>query len=219
MNTERPDNDDATAADEAGGGVLRGGALVPGVVFLFLLAVAVASVATAVRAAGRRRRVPGHVRHWGRHGRRYGVRGFGRRHSAPLLDDHGARPAVPVVTGERLERHRAGRARPVRRHLAAPDGPPSRDPAWPWCTGARATSPRPRWPGWPKALGVEGAPCTQGEAWKVGNAKDGSGPLLTVSRAGAGHLDLPPLRARHRQLQEAVPCVHGDLPPPTWRLR
>ncbi|MFF9805436.1 hypothetical protein ACF1G5_09930 [Streptomyces coeruleorubidus] len=37
-----------------------------------------------------------------------------------------------------------------------------------------------------KALGVEGAPVTQGEAWKVGAGQDGSGPSLQVNRQAPG---------------------------------
>lgn len=37
-----------------------------------------------------------------------------------------------------------------------------------------------------KALGVEGAPVAQGDSWRAGNAKDGSGPLLTVNRQAPG---------------------------------
>ncbi len=37
-----------------------------------------------------------------------------------------------------------------------------------------------------EALGIDGAPRVQGEAWKVGNANDGSGPLLTVSTQAPG---------------------------------
>lgn len=37
-----------------------------------------------------------------------------------------------------------------------------------------------------KALGVDGTPRTQGGAWKAGNAKDGSGPLLTVDTQAPG---------------------------------
>ncbi|MFF8091674.1 hypothetical protein [Streptomyces sp. NPDC016675] len=37
-----------------------------------------------------------------------------------------------------------------------------------------------------EALGVEGAPRVQGEAWKAGTAGDGSGPLLTVDRRAPG---------------------------------
>ncbi|CAM5318066.1 Large membrane protein OS=Streptomyces violarus OX=67380 GN=FHS41_005751 PE=4 SV=1 [Streptomyces violarus] len=37
-----------------------------------------------------------------------------------------------------------------------------------------------------KALGVEGAPVAQGEAWKVGAGQDGSGPSLQVNRQAPG---------------------------------
>ncbi|MFI6372008.1 hypothetical protein [Streptomyces sp. NPDC050546] len=37
-----------------------------------------------------------------------------------------------------------------------------------------------------KALGVEGAPVTQGEAWKVGAGQDGSGPSLQVNKQAPG---------------------------------
>ncbi|MFG3103241.1 hypothetical protein ACGFZL_22345 [Streptomyces sp. NPDC048182] len=37
-----------------------------------------------------------------------------------------------------------------------------------------------------KALGVPGAPVARGEEWRVGTARDGSGPLLTVRRQAPG---------------------------------
>ncbi|MFB7932137.1 hypothetical protein ACFC4C_23880 [Streptomyces sp. NPDC056039] len=37
-----------------------------------------------------------------------------------------------------------------------------------------------------KALGVEGTPVTQGEAWKVGAGQDGSGPSLQVNKQAPG---------------------------------
>ncbi|MGW0839236.1 hypothetical protein ACWD26_03570 [Streptomyces sp. NPDC002787] len=37
-----------------------------------------------------------------------------------------------------------------------------------------------------KALGVEGKPTAEGEAWRVGNAGDGSGPALQVNRQSPG---------------------------------
>ncbi|MEU0197554.1 MULTISPECIES: hypothetical protein [unclassified Streptomyces] len=37
-----------------------------------------------------------------------------------------------------------------------------------------------------KALGVEGTPVVQGEAWKVGAGRDGSGPSLSVNREAPG---------------------------------
>ncbi|MFF7795891.1 hypothetical protein [Streptomyces sp. NPDC007991] len=37
-----------------------------------------------------------------------------------------------------------------------------------------------------KALGVEGAPVAQGEAWKVGSGQDGSGPSLQVNKQAPG---------------------------------
>ncbi|WP_217145525.1 hypothetical protein [Streptomyces sp. AC627_RSS907] len=37
-----------------------------------------------------------------------------------------------------------------------------------------------------KALGVDGAPVARGDAWQAGNARDGSGPLLTVDRRAPG---------------------------------
>ncbi|MEU3658886.1 hypothetical protein AB0E77_03855 [Streptomyces sp. NPDC032940] len=36
------------------------------------------------------------------------------------------------------------------------------------------------------ALGIEGAPRLQGEAWKAGSVRDGAGPVLTVSRRAPG---------------------------------
>ncbi|WP_217252706.1 hypothetical protein [Streptomyces sp. AC602_WCS936] len=181
MNTERPDNDDATAADEAGTG--RPARRRPP-------ALAVASVAAAVLLVGTggaylATSASGGGQDGG--GTSSGASGDGT--PPPLaLDGYGA----PSPGGEGGQDGQDGT------NGIAP-GEPN-----PYGVTYRADGPLPEGPGsapvyraegevteeevarLAKALGVEGAPRVRGDAWKVGNARDGSGPLLTVSRQAPG---------------------------------
>ncbi|MFG2677853.1 hypothetical protein [Streptomyces sp. NPDC048392] len=171
MNTERPDNDDATAADEAGPG--RPARRRP-------TAAAVASVAAAVLLVGA--------------GGAYlatsaaGGDADGGTASGASGDD--TPPALP------LDDHGASSG-------GGPNGIAPGEPN-PYGVVYRADGPLPEGPGsapvyrakgdvteaevarLAEALGIEGAPRVRGGAWKAGNAKDGSGPLLTVSRQAPG---------------------------------
>ncbi|MEU2969918.1 hypothetical protein ABZ687_33705 [Streptomyces ardesiacus] len=175
MNTQRPDNDDVDAADEAGTG--RPARRRP-------RAVAVASVAAAVLVMGGggaylATSAAGDDTDGGTASGASGPSGDGT--PPPLtLDDHAG------TSGE--------------------GGSPGIAPGEPDPYGVtyRADGPLPEGPGsapvyraeggvteaevarLARALGLEGAPRVQGGAWRVGNAKDGSGPLLTVDRQAPG---------------------------------
>ncbi|MFE6475903.1 hypothetical protein [Streptomyces rochei] len=180
MNTERPDHDDATvAADEGGTG--RPARRRPPAVVVASVAAAVLVVGTggaylAASASGD-----------GGGGTTSGAPGDGT--PPPLaLDGFGA----PSPGGQ------GG--------LDGQDGTNGIAPGEPDPYGVtyRADGPLPEGPGsapvyraqgdvteaevarLAKALGVAGTPRVQGDAWKVGSAKDGSGPLLTVGRQAPG---------------------------------
>ncbi|OSC69905.1 hypothetical protein CJI59_01670 [Streptomyces sp. Alain-F2R5] len=178
MNTERPDNDDATAADEAGTG--RPARRRPP-------ALAVASVAAAVLLVGTggaylATSASGGGQDGG--GTSSGASGDGT--PPPLaLDGYGA-PSPGRQDGQDGS------------HGIAPGEPD------PYGVTYRADGTLPEGPGsapvyrakgevteeevarLAKALGIEGAPRVQGGAWKAGNAEDGSGPLLTVNKQAPG---------------------------------
>ncbi|MEV7225140.1 hypothetical protein AB0N98_35375 [Streptomyces sp. NPDC093681] len=174
MNTERPDNDDA-ADDEAGTG--RPARRRP-------RAVAVASVAAAVLIMG----------------------GGGAYLATSAAGDDtdggtssGADPAPGDDTPPPLPLDDYAAASPEGGSNGIAPGEPN-----PYGVTYRADGPLPEGPGsasvyrakgdvteaevarLAQALGLEGAPRVQGGAWKVGNAKDGSGPLLTVDRQAPG---------------------------------
>ncbi|MER6166487.1 hypothetical protein [Streptomyces violaceorubidus] len=171
MNPERPDNDDATAADdEAAGG--RPARRRP-------RAVAVASVATAVLLLG-------------------GGGAYLATSAAGDDTDGGTASGAPGDdTPPPLPLDDHGKSQGGSNGIAP--GEPD-----PYGVTYRAEGPLPEGPGsapvyraeghvteaevarLAEALGVEGAPRTQGRAWKVGNAEDGSGPLLTVGRQAPG---------------------------------
>ncbi|MFJ6073519.1 hypothetical protein ACIQFU_22175 [Streptomyces sp. NPDC093065] len=170
MNTERPDNDDA--AGEAGTG--RPARRRP-------RAVAVASVAAAVllMGGGGAYLATSAAGDDTDGGTASGASGDGTPPPLPL-DDHDTAPPEGGSNG------------------IAPGEPD------PYGVAYRADGPLPQGPGSAPvyrakgdvteaevarlagALGIEGAPRVQGGAWKVGNAKDGSGPLLTVGRKAPG---------------------------------
>ncbi|MFA3874328.1 hypothetical protein ABS735_11670 [Streptomyces sp. MMCC 100] len=172
MNTERPDNDDAHAADEAGTG--RPARRRP-------RAVAVASVAAAVLLMGGGGAYLATSAAGGDPdgGTASGASGDDTPPPLPLDDHDGASPE------------------------GGPNGIAPGEPD-PYGVTYRADGPLPQGPGsapvyrakgdvtaaevarLAEALGLEGAPRTQGGAWQVGNAKDGSGPLLTVDRQAPG---------------------------------
>ncbi|MFF8190186.1 hypothetical protein ACF05L_04705 [Streptomyces bobili] len=64
---------------------------------------------------------------------------------------------------------------------ALPDGPGSASVYW--AKGEVTQAEVARLAG---ALGVEGTPVTEGQAWKVGSGKDGSGPVLRVEKGAPG---------------------------------
>ncbi|MFM9627708.1 hypothetical protein ACKI10_08815 [Streptomyces galilaeus] len=64
---------------------------------------------------------------------------------------------------------------------ALPDGPASASVYWAKGEVTRAEVAR-----LAGALGVEGTPVTEGQAWKVGSGKDGSGPVLRVEKGAPG---------------------------------
>ncbi|MEV4045423.1 hypothetical protein RKD32_002045 [Streptomyces sp. SAI-195] len=178
MNTERPDNDDATAADEAGGG--RPARRRPG-------AVAVASVAAAVLLLG------GGGAYLATSatgddtdgGTASGASGDDTPPPLPL-DDHGASsPSSPSSPEDGSNGIAPGEPDP-RGVTYRADGPLPEGPGSAPVYRARGDVTEAEVARLAEALGVEGVPRTQGEAWKVGNAKDGSGPLLTVSRQAPG---------------------------------
>ncbi|MGW4545589.1 hypothetical protein ACWEN4_04310 [Streptomyces violaceorubidus] len=171
MNPERPDNDDATAADdEAAGG--RPARRRP-------RAVAVASIATAVLLLG-------------------GGGAYLATSAAGDDTDGGTASGAPGDdTPPPLPLDDHGKSQGGSNGIAP--GEPD-----PYGVTYRAEGPLPEGPGsapvyraegdvteaevarLAEALGVEGAPRTQGGAWKVGNAEDGFGPLLTVGRQAPG---------------------------------
>ncbi|GAA3988760.1 membrane protein [Streptomyces marokkonensis] len=174
MNTERPDNDDATAADEAGTG--RPARRRPP-------AVVVASVAAAVLLVGSGGAYLASSASGG--GADGGTASGASGDDTPpplVLDGHGA----PTPGGQDGTNGIApGEPDPYgvtyRADGTLPDGPGSA-PVY----RAKGKVTEAEVARLAKALGVDGAPREQGEAWKVGNAKDGSGPLLTVNRQAPG---------------------------------
>ncbi|MDA4892418.1 hypothetical protein PFZ55_36665 [Streptomyces sp. MS2A] len=175
MNTERPDNDDAADDEEAGTG--RPARRRP-------RSVAVASVAAAVLIMG----------------------GGGAYLATSAAGDDtdggtssGADPAPGDGTPPPLPLDDYDAASPEGGSNGIAPGEPD-----PYGVTYRADGPLPEGPGsapvyrakgdvtetevarLAEALGLEGAPRVQGGAWKVGNAKDGSGPLLTVDRQAPG---------------------------------
>ncbi|MEU5743877.1 hypothetical protein ABZ784_38625 [Streptomyces tendae] len=169
MNTERPDNDDA--ADEAGSG--RPARRRPG-------ALAVASVAAAVLLLGG------------------GGAYLATSATGDDTDGGTASGASGDDTPPPLPLDDRGAPQEGGSNGIAPGEPD------PYGVTYRADGPLPEGPGsapvyrakgdvteaevarLAEALGVEGAPRTQGEEWKAGNDGDGSGPLLTVSRRAPG---------------------------------
>ncbi|MGC9438458.1 hypothetical protein [Streptomyces sp. WG5] len=172
MNTERPDNDDAGAADEAGTG--RPARRRP-------RAVAVASVATAVLLVGTGGAWLAASASGGGPdgGTAAGASGDGT--PPPLvLDDHGSQNGQGGTHGIA-----PGEPNPYgvtyRADGALPEGPGSAPVYRAEGEVTEAEVAR-----LAKALGVDGAPRVQGGAWKAGTAGDGSGPLLTVNRQAPG---------------------------------
>ncbi|MFG3548558.1 hypothetical protein [Streptomyces sp. NPDC047725] len=175
MNSERPDHDDVRAAD--GGGTGRPARRRPP-------AVAVASVAAAVLLVGAGGAYVATSASGGGtdDGAAAGAPGDGTPPPLPL-DGYGA-PAPGGTDG-------GGNG-------IAPGEP---DPSG---LTYRADGPLPEGPGsapvyraggevgeadvarLAQALGIEGSPRLQGDSWRAGNAKDGSGPLLTVARQAPG---------------------------------
>ncbi|MFF6967523.1 hypothetical protein ACFY9G_29645 [Streptomyces anthocyanicus] len=170
MNTERPDNDDA--AGEAGGG--RPARRRP-------RAVAVASVAAAVllMGGGGAYLATSATGDDTDGGTASGAPGDDTPPPLPL-DDHGASSPEGgpngIAPGEPDPHGVTYRA----------DGPLPEGPGSAPVYRAKGDVTEAEVARLAEALGVEGAPRTQGEAWKAGNAKDGSGPLLTVSRRAPG---------------------------------
>ncbi|AQS69967.1 hypothetical protein [Streptomyces pactum] len=170
MNTERPDND-ADGADEAGTG--RPARRRPP-------AVVVASVAAAVLVVGTGGAYLATSASGG--GRDGGTASGAAGDDTPpplVLDDHpapsrdgtnGIAPGEPNPYGVT---YRAGGT--------LPDGPGSAPVYRAEGEVTEAEVAR-----LAEALGIDGAPRVQGEAWKAGNAKDGSGPLLTVNTRAPG---------------------------------
>ncbi|MGW5785178.1 hypothetical protein ACWEWK_14400 [Streptomyces sp. NPDC003757] len=172
MNTERPDNDDADAAPEAGTG--RPARRRP-------RAVAVASVAAAVLLVGA--------------GGAYlatsatgddpdgaatsGAAGDDTPPPLPL-DDHGTSSPEGGSNGIA-----PGEPDPYGVTYRA-DGPLPEGPGSAPVYRARGDVTEAEVTRLAEALGVEGAPRTRGGAWQVGNAGDGSGALLTVDRRAPG---------------------------------
>jgi hypothetical protein len=181
VNTERPDNDDATGADEAGSG--RTARRRPG-------AVAVASVAAAVLVLG------GGGAYLATSatgddtdgGTASGASGDDTPPPLPL-DDHGvsspSSPSSPSSSEGGSNGIAPGEPDPHGVTYRA-DGPLPEGPGSAPVYRAKGDVTEAEVARLAEALGVEGAPRTQGGAWKVGNAKDGSGPLLTVSRQAPG---------------------------------
>ncbi|MFB6554011.1 hypothetical protein [Streptomyces sp. NPDC056405] len=172
MNTERPDNDDADAADEAGTG--RPARRRP-------RAVAVASVAAAVLLVGTGGAYLATSASGDGPDGGTASGASGDDTPPPLaLDDHGAPSGSGGTNGIA-----PGEPNPYgvtyRADGSLPDGPGSA-PVY----RAKGEVTEAEVARLAEALGVDGAPRVQGEAWKVGNAKDGSGPLLTVNTQAPG---------------------------------
>ncbi|MBU6534814.1 hypothetical protein [Streptomyces mayonensis] len=171
MNTERPDNDDATAAGEAGAG--RPARRRPP-------AVAVASVAAAVLllGAGGGYLATSAAGDGTDGGTSSGASGDDTPPPLPLDDrttspeggTHGIAPGEPDPHGVTY-----------RADGSLPEGPGSAPVYRAEGDVTEAEVAR-----LAEALGVGSAPRVQGDAWKAGNAKDGSGPLLTVDRQAPG---------------------------------
>ncbi|MGW8061053.1 hypothetical protein ACVV2G_01950 [Streptomyces ziwulingensis] len=171
MNTERPDNEDVGATDEAGAGRPAGRRPTAAVV---------ASVAAAVLLVG--------------------AGGAYLATSASAGDPNGgtASGASGDGTPPPLALDGPGAPSPSGANGVAPGEPD------PYGVTYRADGPLPEGPAsapvyraegevgaeevarLAEALGVEGTPRVRGGAWKVGNAGDGSGPLLTVDRRAPG---------------------------------
>ncbi len=176
MNTERPDNDDARAAGEADGG--RSARRRP-------RAFAVASVAAAVLLVGT----------GGAYLATSASDGGGPDGGGTSSGASGDDTPPPLVLDDRGAPSEGG---PVGPNGIAP-GEPN-----PYGVVYRADGTLPRGPGsapvyraqgevgavevarLAEALGIEGAPRVRGDAWQAGNAKDGSGPLLTVGTEAPG---------------------------------
>ncbi|MFH8974128.1 hypothetical protein [Streptomyces sp. NPDC017890] len=172
MNTERPDNDDAGSADEAGTGRLARRRP---------RAVAVASVAAAVLLVGTGGAYLATSASGDGPGGGTASGASGDDTPPPLvLDDHGVQngqggtngiaPGEPNPYGVT---YRAGGA--------LPEGPGSAS-----VYRAKGEVTEAEVARLAKALGVGGVPRAEGGAWKAGNAEDGSGPLLTVNRQAPG---------------------------------
>ncbi|MFD8070991.1 hypothetical protein [Streptomyces parvulus] len=174
MNSDRPDNDDATAADEAGTG--RPARRRPS-------AAVVASVAAAVLLVGTGGAYLATSASGGDPDGGTASGASGDDTPPPLaLDDHGPSAGSGTDGANGI----------------APGEPD------PYGVTYRADGPLPAGPGsapvyrtkgqvgeaevarLADALGLAGAPRVQGGSWQVGNAKDGSGPLLTVARQAPG---------------------------------
>ncbi|MFD0055689.1 hypothetical protein ACFVHR_18335 [Streptomyces sp. NPDC127168] len=173
MNSERPDND-ATAADEAGTG--RPARRRPS-------AVVVASVAAAVLLVGTGGAYLATSASGGDPDGGTASGASGDDTPPPLaLDDHGTSPdggtdgTNGIAPGEPDPYGVTYRA-----DGSLPEGPGS---APVYRTKGEVT--KAEVARLAEALGVAGAPRVQGGAWKVGNAKDGSGPLLTVTTQAPG---------------------------------
>ncbi|MGC9496797.1 hypothetical protein [Streptomyces sp. WG7] len=172
MNTERPDNDDAGAADEAGTG--RPARRRP-------RAVAVASVAAAVLLVGTGGAYLATSASGGGPDGGTAAGASGDDTPPPLvLDDHGAHTGQGGTNGIA-----PGEPNPYgvtyRADGTLPEGPGSAPVYRAEGEVTEAEVAR-----LAEALGVDGAPRVQGGAWKAGNAGDGSGPLLTVNRQAPG---------------------------------
>ncbi|GHB59844.1 membrane protein [Streptomyces viridiviolaceus] len=188
MNSERPDNDDTTAADAASGtsegvgadtsrGTDEAGAGRPA--RRRSAAVAAASVAAAVLLVGGGGAYLATTASDGPDGgTASGAPGDGAPpplaldgYAAPSQDGtNGIAPGEPNPYGVT---YRAGGP--------LPEGPGSA-PVY----GTKGEVTEEEVARLAEALGVEGAPVAQGEDWRVGNAEDGSGPLLRVDRQAPG---------------------------------
>jgi hypothetical protein len=174
VNTERPDNDDATAADEAGAG--RPARRRP-------RAFAVASVAAAVLVVGTGGAYLATSASGGgsEGGTASGASGDDTPPPLPL-DGRGApSPGGEGGTGGIAPGEPDPYGVTYRADGSLPEGPGSA-PVY----RAKGQVTETEVARLAKALGVEGAPRVQGGAWKVGTTGDGSGPLLTVNAQAPG---------------------------------
>lgn len=64
-----------------------------------------------------------------------------------------------------------------------------------------------------KALGLDGTPVAQGQAWQVGAAKDGSGPSLVVDRQAPGTWTFHRYAAGTDACQSAITCTKDPANP------